>query len=69
MLKYLIEHYTNTPWSEAKKMYDSMQTHYIRVTRPLPVHTAYLTAYVDDDGTVKFFDDIYGYDRIQTLRR
>jgi hypothetical protein len=68
MLRYLIEHYTDTPWEEAKKMYDSMETHFIRVTKPLPVHTAYFTVYVDDDGKLKSFNDIYGYDRIQHLR-
>jgi hypothetical protein len=68
MLRYLIEHYTDTSWEEALGMYNDMKTHYIKVTKPLPVHTAYFTAYVDDDGTLKFFDDIYGYDRIQKLR-
>jgi murein L,D-transpeptidase YcbB/YkuD len=30
---------------------------------PVPVAILYLTANVDEDGNVDFFDDIYGYDR------
>jgi hypothetical protein len=67
MLRYLIEHYTDISWDDAKKMYDSMKTHFVKLKKPLPVHTAYLTAFVEDDGSVKFFKDIYGYDRIQKL--
>ncbi len=69
MLRHIIEHYTNLTWDEAKEKYDSLKTHYITITKPLPVHTAYLTAYVEDDGTVDFFNDIYGYDRIQKLKK
>jgi murein L,D-transpeptidase YcbB/YkuD len=29
---------------------------------PIPVHLAYFTAWVDADGTLRHFDDIYGYD-------
>ncbi|WP_284315603.1 L,D-transpeptidase family protein [Labrys miyagiensis] len=29
----------------------------------IPVHIAYFTARVDDDGELKLFDDIYGYDK------
>jgi hypothetical protein len=31
--------------------------------RPIPVHTTYFTAVVDDQGTVRTFADIYGLDR------
>ena len=30
---------------------------------PLPVSILYLTANADEDGTVHFFDDVYGYDK------
>jgi len=69
MLKHVIENYTNLTWDEAKEKYDSLKTHYITITKPLPVHTAYLTAYVEDDGMVHFFNDIYGYDKIQKLKK
>ena len=29
----------------------------------LPVNVTYLTAVADEDGTMHFFDDIYGYDK------
>ena len=35
----------------------------IRLTRPLPVHLLYWTAWADEDGVVHFREDIYGRDR------
>ncbi|CAM5776478.1 hypothetical protein LMIY3S_05547 [Labrys miyagiensis] len=35
----------------------------IDLKEKIPVHIAYFTARVDDDGDLKLFDDIYGYDR------
>jgi len=68
MLHYIAKHYTDTPKEEVQKMYDDGKTHFIRLTKLLPVHTAYLTAYVEDNGTVRYFDDIYGYDKLQKLK-
>ncbi len=68
MLKYIVTHYTNITWEKAKEMYDSYKTHYITITKRLPVHTAYLTTYIDDDGKLQVFKDIYGYDKIQKLK-
>jgi len=34
----------------------------VNLTNPIPVLILYGTAVVDSDGTVRFFDDIYGYD-------
>ncbi len=36
-----------------------------RLTNSIPVDIVYLTALVDKDGTVMFFDDVYGYDTLQ----
>jgi murein L,D-transpeptidase YcbB/YkuD len=68
MLKYIIEHYTSLSWEKAKEEYDSMKTHYISLTKRLPVHTAYFTTYIDDDGKLQVFKDIYSYDRLQKLK-
>jgi len=68
LLKYIITHYTNTPWEKAKEMYDSFKTHYITLTKRLPVHTSYFTTYIDDDGKLQVFKDIYGYDKLQKLK-
>ncbi|MFN3869709.1 MAG: L,D-transpeptidase, partial [Hyphomicrobiaceae bacterium] len=35
----------------------------IEIEKRLPVHLAYFTAWVDDDGTVRTFRDIYGHEK------
>lgn len=34
----------------------------VKLTNPIPVHTAYFTAVVDKDGHVSTFSDLYGHD-------
>lgn len=41
---------------------DSGENQQISLTRPLPVHILYWTAWVEPDGTVEFRKDIYGHD-------
>lgn len=36
----------------------------VRLTRPVPVHLLYWTAWVDDEGQIEFRDDVYGRDLI-----
>ncbi len=67
MLDYVSKHYTATSEADIKKKYDSLKTHYVKITKRLPVHTSYLTAYVDDCNEVLVFNDIYGYDKTQKL--
>ena len=43
-------------------MNDGPDNHTVSLKNPLPIVIFYLTARVDDDGQVDFFDDIYGYD-------
>jgi len=38
----------------------------VRLTRAVPVHIMYGTAVTREDGTVLFYDDIYGHDRTLT---
>jgi murein L,D-transpeptidase YcbB/YkuD len=35
---------------------------WVVLREPLPVYIVYFTAYVEDDGEVRFLDDLYGYD-------
>jgi murein L,D-transpeptidase YcbB/YkuD len=35
----------------------------VTLPKPLPVLILYATAYVEENGDVRFFDDIYGYDK------
>ncbi len=44
---------------------DAPRPHYQRLAEPVPVDLVYVTAWVDDDGSVHYRKDIYGYD--QTL--
>ena len=38
-------------------------TETVTLAKPLPVHVVYETAWVDEDGTIQFRDDIYGWDK------
>ena len=67
MLDYVAKHYTSTSAADIKTKYNSLKTHYVKITKRLPVHTAYLTTYVDDCNTVLTFNDIYGFDKSQKL--
>ena len=35
----------------------------VRFNRKIPIYIMYFTTWVDDDGTVNFFHDVYGKDR------
>ncbi|MDX2289435.1 MAG: L,D-transpeptidase family protein [Hyphomicrobiaceae bacterium] len=41
----------------------------IEIEKRLPIHLAYFTAWADDDGSVRYFNDIYGHEKrvIQAL--
>jgi murein L,D-transpeptidase YcbB/YkuD len=57
---------TQTKWDEdsiheAMNGDDNNKT--INLKTPLPVLIGYFTANADEDGSVRFFDDIYGYDK------
>jgi hypothetical protein len=67
MLKYIAQHYTSITPDQLSKEYKSLKTHYVKIRKRLAVHTAYLTTYVEDDGTLLQFNDIYGYDKYQKL--
>jgi murein L,D-transpeptidase YcbB/YkuD len=41
---------------------ETARTHTIALAEPLPVVLVYLTAEVDDSGTMYFYRDIYGRD-------
>ena len=55
-----------TDWS-LDKVNEAMQSgpdnHQVNLKTQLPIVLFYLTARVDEDGTVHFFDDLYGYDK------
>ena len=67
MLEYLSKNYTAHNYADVQAKYKSMKTHYLKVNKHLPVHTAYLTAYVDESGHLLTFGDVYGFDKRQRL--
>jgi len=67
MLEYISKNYTAHEYEDVKTKYDSYKTHYLKVNKRLPVHTAYLTTYVDESGKLLSFADVYGYDKLQKL--
>ena len=67
MLEYISKNYTAHDYADVMEKYNSMKTHYLKITKRLPVHTVYLTTYVDDNGQLLSFGDIYGYDKSQSL--
>jgi murein L,D-transpeptidase YcbB/YkuD len=38
-------------------------TQMVALAQPLPLHFVYDTAWIDDDGTLEFRDDVYGWDK------
>lgn len=52
-------------WSfeRVEKTLETEQNYRIRLTRTMPVYLVYWTAWVDNDGTVHFRDDVYGRDQ------
>ncbi|WP_309500125.1 L,D-transpeptidase family protein [Sulfurovum sp.] len=67
MLEYISKNYTAHEYEDVKEKYDSYKTHYLKITKHLPVHTAYLTTYVDQNGKLLVFSDVYNYNKIQEL--
>ena len=67
MLKFISQNYTAHDYADVTAKYNSKKTHYLKITKRLPVHTAYLTTYVDESGKILSFADPYGYDKSQQL--
>jgi murein L,D-transpeptidase YcbB/YkuD len=40
---------------------------HVKLPKPIPVYLVYQTAWVDDDGQLRFLDDLYGHDEAQRL--
>jgi murein L,D-transpeptidase YcbB/YkuD len=40
----------------------------VALAEAIPVHVAYFTAWIEDDGTARFLPDVYGHDELALLR-
>jgi L,D-transpeptidase YcbB len=51
-------------WTPDKlqKIFDSGRRQVVRIPRPIALHLLYMTAWVDESGTLQFRNDIYGRD-------
>lgn len=67
MLAHISKNYTSKSDEEVKEKYDSLKTHHMALNKKLPVHTAYLTTYVDECGELLVLNDVYGFDQSQKL--
>lgn len=68
LLRHVMNNYTATPYTEPEKKAGKTKTHYVNLTQKIPVHITYFTAYVDEGGSLRFFDDVYGFDAMQHIR-
>lgn len=50
-----------------KELYDKGHDEDVKLDRPIPVHTAYFTAWVDAEGKVETYADIYKLDEVVGL--
>lgn len=66
LMKHITKHYTPKTYQSVRSIYDNEKTDSISLTKKLPLHITYITAY-EKNGKLKFTDDIYGYDKIQKL--
>jgi murein L,D-transpeptidase YcbB/YkuD len=69
LLKHVSEQYTSHGFDTIQKRSNTKKTNYVNLKRQIPVNIVYFTAYVDESGTLKFFDDVYGFDKSQKLKR
>ncbi|MDM5271976.1 L,D-transpeptidase family protein [Sulfurovum sp. zt1-1] len=67
MLIHIAKNFTSETKESIMDKYSSLKTHHIVLKKKLMVHTAYLTSYVDTNGKLSMFNDIYGFDRDQKL--
>lgn len=67
LLRHITTHYSAQDMQTVQRWYDSLKTKHLILNKPLEVHTAYFTAYVNELGKLRLFNDIYGFDKSQNL--
>lgn len=59
---YLLRDQPQWTTEKIRSLSGRTQEQTVRLTRPVPVHLLYWTAWVDESGRMKFRDDVYGRD-------
>jgi L,D-transpeptidase YcbB len=60
--RLLLDMQTDRGAGQLDAMLTSWNERWIKLDRPLPVYLLYFTAWVEEDGTVRFHHDVYGRD-------
>ena len=64
LLEFVSSSYLGSPYNVIKSKLDTGENYSITLNEKIPVYIRYYTAYVDENGGVKFSEDLYGYDKI-----
>lgn len=67
LLKHLSDNNLTEDMDSINKKFETKKMQYMTLKEKIPVHIVYLTAFLEENGRLKFFGDIYGYDKIQHL--
>ena len=68
MLEYLASRgYLSKNWEEVKALLATWKLKDVGLSRPIPVHVGYFTAYPGRGG-LGFFPDVYGFDKLMKLK-
>jgi hypothetical protein len=65
-MKHVTTKYTKKSYQSVRKIYNKEETKSISLSKRLPLHITYMTAYMKN-GKVGFYKDVYSYDKIQKL--
>lgn len=66
--EYLLEDTAKWNTEKIDSMMNSGKEKYIRVKRPLPVLITYFTAWVNDEDSLNFREDVYGHDEVMAKK-
>lgn len=68
LMRYLLKYDSIWRNESINSAWESEKTRTIELKNRVPVHIFYFTTWIDDNGSINFYPDVYGYDeRIATL--
>lgn len=62
LAEFILEGDTRWNMEQLRELLDKKETQVVRLSRPIPIHLLYMTAWVDEAGELHFRDDIYDRD-------